>query len=220
MPKVRTEKKVAVIGSGPSGLAAAYYLNQRGHSVTVFERSDRIGGLLRYGIPNMKLDKSVIDRRIRLMEEEGIVFQTGADVGKNVSPETLQKDFDRIVLACGASNPRDIKVAGRECGNIYFAVDFLSSVTKSLLDSDFQKMPEISARGKHVLVIGGGDTGNDCVGTAIRMGAKSVTQLEMMPRPPKTRAVTNPWPQWPRVQKNRLRSGRGDSVIRKGSEDL
>ena len=201
VPKVRTEKKVAVIGSGPSGLAAAYYLNQRGHSVTVFERSDRIGGLLRYGIPNMKLDKSVIDRRIRLMEEEGIVFQTGADVGKNVSPETLQKDFDRIVLACGASNPRDIKVAGRECGNIYFAVDFLSSVTKSLLDSDFQKMPEISARGKHVLVIGGGDTGNDCVGMAIRMGAKSVTQLEMMPRPPKTRAVTNPWPQWPRVQK-------------------
>ncbi len=201
IPKVRTTKKVAVIGSGPSGLAAAYYLNQRGHSVTVFERNDRIGGLLRYGIPNMKLDKRVIDRRICLMEEEGVVFQTCTDVGKNISPETLKKEFDRIVLACGASNPRDIKAAGREYRNIYFAVDFLSSVTKSLLDSGLHGKTEISAEGKHVLVIGGGDTGNDCVGTAVRLGAKSVTQLEMLPEPPETRAETNPWPQWPRVKK-------------------
>lgn len=201
VPKVRTAKKVAVVGSGPSGLAAAYYLNRRGHSVTVFERSDRIGGLLRYGIPNMKLDKGVIDRRIRLMEEEGVKFQTCADVGKNISPETLKKEFDRIVLACGASNPRDIKAAGRECKNIYFAVDFLSSVTKSLLDSGFRGQPGISVQGKHVLVIGGGDTGNDCVGTAVRLGAKSVTQLEMLPKPPQTRTAANPWPQWPKIQK-------------------
>lgn len=201
VPKVRTGKKVAVIGSGPSGLAAAQQLNRRGHQVTVFERHDRIGGLLRYGIPNMKLDKSVIDRRVRLMEEEGVVFKTGVDVGRDVKASKLQKEFDRIVLCCGASNPRDIKVPGRDAGNIYFAVDFLSAVTKSLLDSDLKDNKFASARGKHVLVIGGGDTGNDCVGTAVRLGAKSVTQLEMMPKAPDTRADSNPWPQWPRVCK-------------------
>ena len=201
VPKVRTGKKVAVIGSGPSGLAAAQQLNRRGHQVTVFERHDRIGGLLRYGIPNMKLDKSVIDRRVRLMEEEGVVFKTGVDVGRDVKASKLQKEFDRIVLCCGASNPRDIKVPGRDAGNIYFAVDFLSAVTKSLLDSDLKDNKFASARGKHVLVIGGGDTGNDCVGTAVRLGAKSVTQLEMMPKSPDTRADSNPWPQWPRVCK-------------------
>ena len=201
IPKVRTGKKVAVIGSGPSGLAAAQQLNRRGHQVTVFERNDRIGGLLRYGIPNMKLDKSVIDRRVRLMEEEGVVFKTGVDAGKDIKASELQKEYDRVVLCCGASNPRDIKVPGREAGNIYFAVDFLTSVTKSLLDSDLRDNKFISAKGKHVLVIGGGDTGNDCVGTAIRLGAKSVTQLEMMPKAPDTRADSNPWPQWPRVCK-------------------
>ena len=200
-PRVRTGKTVAVVGSGPSGLAAALQLNRRGHSVTVFERKDRIGGLLRYGIPNMKLDKSVLDRRIRLMEEEGVVFKTGVDVGKDISGEELKKQFDRVILACGASNPRDINVPGRDSGNIYFAVDFLSAVTKSLLDSEFKDGNCPSVKGKHVLVIGGGDTGNDCVGTCIRLGAKSVTQLEMMPEPPAARLESNPWPEWPRVKK-------------------
>ena len=200
-PKVRTGKKVAVIGSGPSGLAAAQMLNHRGHEVTVFERSDRIGGLLRYGIPNMKLDKSVIDRRIKLMEEEGVHFVTGVNVGVDIKADELLKKFDRVLLACGASNPRDIKVPGREAKGIYFAVDFLGRVTKELLDSDFTKTPYELAKGKNVLVIGGGDTGNDCVGTAIRLGAKSVTQLEMMPKPPVKRTEDNPWPQWPKVLK-------------------
>ena len=198
---VRTGKKVAVIGSGPSGLAVAQELNRRGHEVTVFERRDRIGGLLRYGIPNMKLDNSVIDRRVKLMEAEGVVFQTGVDVGKDRKASQIRKEFDRVVLACGASNPRDISVPGREAGNICFAVDFLTSVTKSLLDSNFEDKQYISPKGKDVLVIGGGDTGNDCVGTAIRLGAKSVTQLEMMPEPPKERTLQNPWPEWPRVLK-------------------
>ena len=201
IPKVRTGKKVAVVGSGPSGLAAAQQLNRRGHSVTVFERHDRIGGLLRYGIPNMKLDKKILDRRIELMKTEGVEFKTGLDVGKDITAEELKKQFDRVILACGASNPRDIKVPGRESGNIYFAVEYLSSVTKSLLDSGFADGKAISAKGKHVLVIGGGDTGNDCVGTAIRQGAKSVTQLEMMPKPSEERLPSNPWPQWPRVLK-------------------
>ena len=200
-PKVRTGKTVAVIGSGPSGLATALQLNRRGHSVTVFERKDRIGGLLRYGIPNMKLDKKVLDRRIKLMEEEGVVFKTGVDVGKDITAEELKKQFDRIVLACGASNPRDINVPGRDSNNIFFAVDYLGSVTKSLLDSNLKDGKFVSAKGKHVLVIGGGDTGNDCVGTAIRLGAKSVTQLEMMPKPPVHRTPSNPWPEWPKVLK-------------------
>ena len=200
-PKVRTGKTVAVIGSGPSGLATALQLNRRGHSVTVFERKDRIGGLLRYGIPNMKLDKKVLDRRIKLMEEEGVVFKTGVDVGKDITAEELKKQFDRIVLACGASNPRDINVPGRDSNNIFFAVDYLGSVTKSLLDSNLKDGKFVSAKGKHVLVIGGGDTGNDCVGTAIRLGAKSVTQLEMMPKPPVDRTPNNPWPEWPKVLK-------------------
>lgn len=200
-PKVRTGKKIAVVGSGPSGLAAAMQLNKRGHQVTVYERSDRIGGLLRYGIPNMKLEKSVIDRRLALMEEEGVIFKTNVNVGVDVKASELLKEYDRVILACGASNPRDIQVPGREAKGIYFAVDFLKSVTKSLLDSDFKDQAYISAKGKNVIVIGGGDTGNDCVGTAIRLGAKSVTQLEMMPKAPDTRAENNPWPQWPRVCK-------------------
>ena len=201
IPSVRSGKKVAVIGSGPSGLAAAQQLNRRGHSVTVFERSDRIGGLLRYGIPNMKLDKSVIDRRVKIMEEEGVVFKTSVNVGVDVTAEELKKEFDAVVLCCGASNPRDINVPGRDANGIYFAVDFLGKVTKALLDSDFEKPPVELAKDKHVIVIGGGDTGNDCVGTTIRLGAASVTQLEMMPCPPTERAASNPWPEWPRVLK-------------------
>ncbi|MBQ4232925.1 MAG: glutamate synthase subunit beta [Lachnospiraceae bacterium] len=200
-PAVRTGKSVAVVGSGPSGLAAAQLLNSRGHDVTVYERSDRVGGLLRYGIPNMKLDKSVIDRRIKLMEEAGVTFVTNADVGKTVKAADLTKKYDSVVLACGASNPRDIKAEGRDAKGIYFAVDFLSKVTKSLLDSNMKEVPYELAKGKDVVVIGGGDTGNDCVGTSIRLGAKSVTQLEMMPKAPDSRLDSNPWPEWPRVNK-------------------
>lgn len=200
-PKVRTGKKVAVIGSGPSGLAVADLLNQRGHSVTVFERSDRIGGLLMYGIPNMKLEKHIIDRKVKIMQEEGITFQTGVNVGKSLKAAKLLEEFDRIVLCCGASNPRDIKVPGRDAKGIYFAVDFLSSTTKSLLDSDLKEGTYISAKDKNVIVIGGGDTGNDCVGTAVRHGAKSVLQLEMMPKQPDYRTEDNPWPEWPKVCK-------------------
>ena len=200
-PKVRTGKKVAVVGSGPSGLATAMQLNRRGHSVTVFERNDRIGGLLRYGIPNMKLEKQIIDRRLEVMKAEGVEFVTNANIGKDIKAEKLLKDFDRVVLCCGASNPRDIKVPGREAKGIYFAVDFLTATTKSLLDSNFEDKKFIPAKGKKVMVIGGGDTGNDCVGTAIRLGASSVLQLEMMPKAPEERAANNPWPQWPRVCK-------------------
>lgn len=200
-PKVRTGKNVAIIGSGPSGLAAADQLNSRGHKVTVFERSDRLGGLLMYGIPNMKLEKHVIERKIKIMKEEGIEFITNADVGAGTKANKILKDYDRVILACGASNPRDIKVKGRELKGIHFAVDFLKSTTKSLLDSNLSDGTYISAKDKRVLVIGGGDTGNDCVGTSIRHGAKSVLQLEMMPKPPQKRTELNPWPEWPKVLK-------------------
>ena len=200
-PKFRTGKKVAVIGSGPSGLSAANSLNKRGHEVTVYERSDRLGGLLMYGIPNMKLEKHIVERKIAIMKEEGIHFVTNANIGKDIKPEQLKKDYDAVVLACGSSNPRNIEVPGREAKGIYFAVDFLKSTTKSLLDSGLKDKKYISAKGKNVIVIGGGDTGNDCVGTSIRHGAKSVTQLEMMPKLPDERAENNPWPEWPRICK-------------------
>ncbi|WP_026834423.1 glutamate synthase subunit beta [Eubacterium xylanophilum] len=200
-PTNRTGKTVAVVGSGPAGLTVAKELNKRGHKVTVFERHDRVGGLLRYGIPNMKLDKRVIDRRIGLMEKAGIEFKTGVDIGKDIKGEELLEKFDRVVLCGGATNPRDIKVPGRESKGIYFAVDFLSKVTKRILDNDYKTFPYEMAKDKNVVVIGGGDTGNDCVGTAIRLGAKSVTQIEMMPKPPVSRAESNPWPEWPRIFK-------------------
>ena len=200
-PKVRTGKRVAVVGSGPAGLAVADQLNKRGHSVTVYERSDRVGGLLMYGIPNMKLEKRIVERKIEVMEAEGVVFVTNTDVGRDIKPAKLLKEYDRVVLACGASNPRDISVPGRDAKGICFAVDFLKANTKSLLDSGLSDGCYIDAKGKNVVIIGGGDTGNDCVGTVIRHGCKSVTQIEMMPQAPEKRAADNPWPQWPKVLK-------------------
>ena len=200
-PVVRTGKKIAVIGSGPAGLAVADQLNTRGHNVTVFERSDRVGGLLRYGIPNMKLEKHIIDRKLDVMREEGVEFVVNANVGADVKAKDILKEYDAVVLACGASNPRDINAPGRDANGIYFAVDFLTSTTKALLDNGLKEGTYISARDKNVVVIGGGDTGNDCVGTCIRHGCKSVTQLEMMPKAPDERAESNPWPQWPLVCK-------------------
>ena len=201
-PKQRTGKKVAVVGSGPSGLAVADQLNRRGHSVTVYERNDKVGGLLRYGIPNMKLEKQIIDRKLHVMEQEGISFIVNANIGDNVKASELTSKYDAVVLCCGSSNPRDIDAPGRkEAKGIYFAVDFLASTTKCLWNNNMQLVDGqyISAKGKDVVIIGGGDTGNDCVGTSIRHGCKSVTQLEMMPKAPDERAES--WPQWPLVCK-------------------
>ena len=200
-PKARTGKKVAVVGSGPAGLACADQLNHRGHSVTVFEREDRPGGLLMYGIPNMKLEKPVVQRRLDKMAAEGITFRTGVDVGKDLSPEQLRRDFDAVVLCCGAAQPRDLAVPGRELDGVWFAVDFLKETTRSLLTHNLAEGTYPSAKDKHVVIVGGGDTGNDCVGTCIRHGCASVTQLEMMPKAPDQRAENNPWPEWPRVCK-------------------
>ena len=200
-PDVRTGKRIAVVGSGPAGLAAADQLNHRGHEVTVYERDDRAGGLLMYGIPNMKLEKEVVERRVQLMTDEGVRFLTGTDVGRDISAEELLKNYDAVILCCGAKKPRDLNVPGRESAGVYFAVDFLKSTTKSLLETGMQDGSYISAAGRHVVVVGGGDTGNDCVGTAIRHGCASVVQLEMMPKPPETRTASNPWPEWPRVLK-------------------
>ena len=201
LPSFRTGKKVAVIGSGPAGLTVAYQLNQKGHEVTVYEKEDRLGGLLMYGIPNMKLDKKIIERRIQLMKEEGITFITNKNIGVDLTKEELLLDYDAIVLCCGAKQARDLKVPGRNSKGIYLAVDFLASTTKALLDNTYEKGNYISAKDKHVVVVGGGDTGNDCVATAIRHGCISVTQLEMMPQLPSTRTKEEPWPQWPHINK-------------------
>lgn len=200
IPALRSGKKVAVVGSGPAGLAVADQLNRRGHSVTVFEKQDQIGGLLMYGIPNMKLDKKVIARRRKLMEDEGVIFRTGCDIGRDLTFGELRESFDAVALCCGARKPRDLSLPGRDtCQEIHFAVDFLKSATGDLL-SGAQEWT-ISAKDRHVVIVGGGDTGNDCLGTCIRQGAASVVQLEMLPRPPVERAPDNPWPEWPKVLK-------------------
>ncbi len=198
-PTVRTDKSVAIVGSGPAGLACADMLNKRGHNVTVFERAPRPGGLLMYGIPNMKLDKSVISRRVKLMEAEGVRFECRKDIGRDIAFDELTERFDAVVLCCGSKKPRDLSGAGREGSGVYFAVDYLTAATEKVIGdaSTFA----INAKGKNVVIVGGGDTGNDCVATAIRQGCRSVTQLEMMPEPPKERAADNLWPEWSRVKK-------------------
>jgi glutamate synthase (NADPH/NADH) small chain len=198
-PLVRTGKAVAVVGSGPAGLAAAAQLNQAGHWVTVFERADRIGGLLRYGIPEFKMEKNVLDRRLNIMHEEGIMFRTNANVGVNVSVEELKREFDSILLAGGSTAPRDLPVPGRELQGIHFAMEYLPLQNKrcegdTISDSEF-----ISAKDKRVVIIGGGDTGADCLGTAHRQGARSIVQFELLPKPPAERASDNPWPTWPNI---------------------
>ena len=200
-PKVRVGKRIAIVGSGPAGLAAADQLNKRGYDVDVYERDDRVGGLLMYGIPQMKIEKSIIDRRVNKMQAEGITFYTNSAIETKKQAQELIKKYDSVVLACGARTPRDIKVEGRDAPNVMFAVDYLTQVTKSLLNSDFQDGLFFNVKDRNVLVIGGGDTGNDCVGTAIRHGCKSVIQLEMMGEPPLERLDSNPWPEWPLVKK-------------------
>jgi glutamate synthase (NADPH/NADH) small chain len=199
-PPSRTGKKVAVVGSGPAGLCAAAQLNRAGHLVTVFERADRPGGLLMYGIPNMKLDKELVQRRIAQMAAEGVTFQTSTEVGKDYPAENLMREFDAVVLCTGATKPRDLPIEGRNLKGVHFAMEFLHANTKSLLDGH-KNCAFISAESKDVIVIGGGDTGTDCVGTAMRHGCKSLAQLEILPQPPQARAKDNPWPEWPKVYK-------------------
>jgi glutamate synthase (NADPH/NADH) small chain len=201
-PAVRTGKKVAVVGSGPAGLACAAQLNAAGHLVTVFERADRIGGLLMYGIPNMKLDKEYVQRRVDLMAQERITFHTNTEVGRNYPAERLRKEFDAIVLCMGATKPRDLLIPGRELQGVHFAMDFLRNNTQRLLDGKDSSHPAssaLSAQGKDVMVIGGGDTGTDCVGTSVRHGCRSLIQVEILPKPPMDRAENNPWPEWPKI---------------------
>ena len=199
-PAMRTSKKVAIVGSGPAGLAAADQLNRVGHSVTVFEKSDRIGGLLRYGIPEFKMEKRVLDRRLAIMEAEGVAFKRGVDVGGADMPvDRLRAGFDAVLLAAGAGHPRDLPVPGRELSGIHFAMEYLTLQNRRCEGDAIPDDAFITAQGKHVIIIGGGDTGADCLGTALRQGAKSVTQLELLPRPPAERAPDNPWPLWPNI---------------------
>lgn len=219
-PKIRTGKNVAVIGSGPAGLACADQLNKAGHTVTVFERADRIGGLLLYGIPNMKLDKrKIVERRVQLMEAEGVTFKTRMEVGKDLPAEKLLADFDAIALCIGATKPRDLSIPGRDLPGVHFAMEFLTENTRFLLDHGMKNngsKPPIFAGGKNVVVIGGGDTGTDCVGTAIRHGCASLTQLEILPRPPLERAPDNPWPEWPKIY--RMDYGQEEAAAKQGED--
>lgn len=215
-PTQRSEKKVAVVGSGPSGLSCAAQLNRAGHWVTVYERADRIGGLLMYGIPNMKLDKSIVQRRIDLLAQEGVNFITNTAIGKELPATKLRADYDAVVLCCGATKPRDLPADGRNLHGIHFAMEFLHANTKHLLDHEFKGNSPISAEGKHVIVIGGGDTGTDCVGTAMRHQCKSITQFEIMPQPPDKRQPDNPWPEWPKVY--RLDYGQEEAAARFGAD--
>jgi NAD(P)H-dependent glutamate synthase small subunit len=201
VPPTRSGKRVAIVGSGPAGLAAADQLNKAGHKVTVYERADRIGGLLMYGIPNMKLDKQVVDRRIELLRASGIDFVTKADVGKNVDPAKLRAEYDAVLLATGATQPRDLPIPGRNLGGVHFAMEFLTANTKSLLDSNLADGKYISAKDKRVVVIGGGDTGADCIGTSLRHGCKSLINLELLDQSPEKRAADNPWPLWPKIHR-------------------
>ena len=198
-PAPKTGKSIAIVGSGPCGLAAADQLNKAGHEVTVYERADRLGGLLMYGIPNMKLEKSVVERRIDLMRESGVRFETNSDIGKNISPEALIERNDAVLLATGATVARDLEIKGRDAKGIFLAMEFLTKNTKSLLDSNHQDGEYISAKGKDVIVIGGGDTGTDCIGTSIRHGCRSLVNFELLPKPPEERAENNPWPLWPKI---------------------
>jgi glutamate synthase (NADPH) small chain len=216
-PKRRTGKTVAIVGSGPSGLACAAQLNSAGHKVTVYERADRIGGLLMYGIPNMKLDKKeVVQRRVDLMAAEGVKFVTNTEIGKDIPAQKLVDDYDAVVLCGGATKANDLPIEGRDLKGIHFAMDFLRANTKSLLDSNHKDGNYISAKGKNVIVIGGGDTGTDCCGTSLRHGCETLAQFEIMPRPPEERAEGNPWPQWPNVYK--LDYGQEEAKARFGDD--
>jgi glutamate synthase (NADPH) small chain len=199
LPSTRTGKSIAIVGSGPAGLAAAAQLNSAGHNVTVYERADRIGGLLMYGIPNMKLEKHIVERRVKLLEEEGVKFVTGVEIGKQIPADKLKSDFDAVILCTGATRPRDLPIPGRDLKGVHFAMEFLWANTKTLLDDGLKNGAPISAKGKNVVVIGGGDTGNDCIGTSMRHGCKSLINLEIVPQSPAERAANNPWPQWPRI---------------------
>jgi glutamate synthase (NADPH/NADH) small chain len=217
-PRVRTGKKVAVIGSGPSGLAAAAQLNTAGHTVTVYERADRPGGLLMYGIPNMKLDKrAVVLRRVELMKQEGITFICNATIGgdgpTDIEPREILDQHDALILCTGATQPRNLAIEGRQLAGVHFAIEFLASGTRALLD---RTPPAITAAGRHVVVIGGGDTGTDCVGTSLRQGCRSVTQIEIMPKPPLERQPGNPWPEWPKVLKTDY--GQEEAIARQGAD--
>ena len=215
-PEHRTGKTLAVIGSGPCGLSAAAQLNKAGHSVTVFEREDRIGGLLMYGIPNMKLEKNMIERRVDILRQEGIEFLVNQDVGKTVDPAALVKDFDAVLLATGATVARDLPIPGREGPGVHLAMEFLTANTKSLLDSNLENGHYISAKDKNVIVIGGGDTGTDCIGTSLRHGCKSLVNFELLPQPPETRSEDNPWPLWPKIF--RVDYGHAESANRFGKD--
>lgn len=216
IPATRTGRRVAVVGSGPAGMACAAQLNQAGHLVTVYERADRVGGLLMYGIPNMKLDKGIVRRRVDLLAAEGITFVTGTEIGKDIPASVLLRDFDAVVLCGGATKARDLGVQGRELNGIYQSMEFLARNTRSLLDSNLEDGDYISAKGKNVVVIGGGDTGTDCVATAIRHECRSVTQLEIMPQPPLTRQPNNPWPEYPKVLKTDY--GQSEAISLQGGD--